>query len=152
MEMAGGRMRNNNKGSALTSMAGVTIALCWSAQACNAAGDNSDKCNCPGTSASVTIDPPCNSNGALSTTGVGCTVLQSGSGSQMVATDTAGTCDVTWTAADGASFTANVVFTSAWVPCGSDPHGCGQAAVAVQSVVQIGSACGDSGSDVGPSD
>ena len=58
-----------------------------------------------------------------------------------------GTCHVTWTEADGSTGSTDVVFTSIWIQCGSDPHGCGQGVTTSPAAVQIGNACGDAGGD-----
>jgi hypothetical protein len=37
-----------------------------------------------------------------------------------------GICHVELRYEDGSSFAADVTFTAEWLPCGSDPHGCGE--------------------------
>ena len=43
----------------------------------------------------------------------------------------AGTCHLDVTFADGATSSLEVEFISQWRPCGSDPHGCGEALIPV---------------------
>jgi hypothetical protein len=37
-----------------------------------------------------------------------------------------GTCFATLTLANGATYSKDITFASAWYACGSDPHGCGE--------------------------
>ena len=49
---------------------------------------------------------------------------------------------------DGSSTSVSIVFSSSWLACGSDPHGCGQSGQATPSTAYVGSqwSVGDAGS------
>jgi hypothetical protein len=76
-------------------------------------------------------------------------------GEQMIEllSSNAGTCRVELTFAGGTKSSVDINYTSGpWMPCGSDPHGCGQSTFAKQPMVQIGEQCADAGADSGASD
>jgi hypothetical protein len=111
-----------------------------------------DNCNCPEGGAQALVQLPCGQRAvALGLTGLeGCEVdLHLGPETISVEGDSPGTCHVTWTYADGSTGSTDIIFTSIWIQCGSDPHGCGQGVTTSPSVVQIGDACGDTGVDAG---
>jgi hypothetical protein len=85
------------------------------------------------------LDLPWGANAqSVTVSGSGCTVAQTGPESIAVDSTVAGTCHVQWSAAGGATASTDVAFSSVWLPCGSDPHGCGQVVVGPSSVVQLG--------------
>jgi hypothetical protein len=108
------------------------------------------QCACPSGTAGALVQLPCGQRAvALGLTGLnGCEVdLHLGPETISVEGAFPGTCHVTWTYADGSTGSTDVVFTSIWIQCGSDPHGCGQGVTTSPEVVQIGDACADAGGD-----
>ena len=77
---------------------------------------------------------------------------QNGPETMLVESTDAGTCSLMLTFASGATSSVDISFTSIWLPCGSDPKGCGQGLVGTPSVVPLGKQCVDSGADAGASD
>jgi hypothetical protein len=75
----------------------------------------------------------------VTTTGP-CTATVAGpNGEDLILTGNgAGTCQVERTVTGGAAQSADVNFISAWLPLGTDPHGCGQGFLAV---TETGSVC-----------
>jgi hypothetical protein len=57
----------------------------------------------------------------------------------------AGVCHATLTLGDGASYSTDITFTSEWLACGSDPHGCGEGVASDMSTWTIDNACLDAG-------
>jgi hypothetical protein len=53
--------------------------------------------------------------------------------------------------ANGSTSSTDITMTSQWLPCGSDPDGCGQGAVAAPSMITLDAPCGDSGVDAASS-
>ena len=110
-------------------------------------------CNCPAGGGETTIQLPCGTTDAPVVKTIGaCTVAQPGPQTLYVVSDVAGTCHVELTLASGATSSTAIEFVSDWLPCGSDPHGCGQGVTATPSRVPIGNQCADAGVDAGSSD
>jgi hypothetical protein len=49
--------------------------------------------------------------------------------------------------ANGTTSSTDITFASQWLPCGSEPHGCGEGVTATPSLVTVGNQCVDSGVD-----
>jgi hypothetical protein len=119
--------------------------------ACQGGSDNT--CNCGASGGGATIRLPCGTTEppTVKVTG-GCTTAQNGPETMLVESTDAGTCSLMLTFASGATSSVDISFTSIWLPCGSDPKGCGQGLVGTPSVVPLGKQCVDSGADAGASD
>jgi hypothetical protein len=84
---------------------------------------------CPAPSASIVAMGPCSAS-------------QSSPGFVLVtAGDAGGTCQVEVTAAGGSTVSESFQVTSDWLPCGSDPHGCGLALLVTPGLVDAGMPC-----------
>jgi hypothetical protein len=116
--------------------------------------DGPAQCGCPaGGALAATIELGCP---AVSTTvlpGGACSIMDQGNPSDILvsAGDDGGQCQVEITFENGGTSTVGFQVTPEWLPCGSDPHGCGQAIVITPMFVQVG-ACRDGGVDGAVSD
>ena len=119
-------------------------------------GVDADRCNCPPAGVGeATIELSCvpAAEPVVTTTGDGdCTVGRPDPRTIYVVSDVPGTCHVELAFANGTTSSTDITMTSQWLPCGSDPHGCGQGAVATPSTVTLDAPCGDSGVDAASSD
>jgi hypothetical protein len=119
---------------------------------------DADQCNCPPAGVGeATIELSCVPAAApvVTTTGDGdCTVGRPDPRTIYVVIHVPGTCHVELAFANGTTSSTDITMTSQsqWLPCGSDPHGCGQGAVASPSLITLGAPCGDSGVDAASSD
>jgi hypothetical protein len=124
----------------------VAAALSVIVGGCDSNGQG--QCNCPMEGPGIaTIWLPCGSTGVTAqATGV-CTasVAQGADRVDVQGTGGAGACTVQLDLGGGSTTAYQFQFTSAWVACGGDPHGCGQTGTASPAEVQLGSQCGSSG-------
>ena len=58
-----------------------------------------------------------------------------------ILSDVAGTCHVEFSFPDAAPVSLDLQFTSGWLACGSDPHGCGLAIGVSPTNAQVGAPC-----------
>jgi hypothetical protein len=125
-----------------------------------------ETCNCPAGTVvpQIMIRLPCGVTTlpTLTLSGVCAGTGGEQEGSLTFGSYSTGTCQVELTFADGSMQSTTVEFDGEWLPCGSDPHGCGQTVFPGGlpanpmgypfDVLQIGKACvvdgaGDAGTD-----
>lgn len=93
---------------------------------CTVSG-SSETCNCPDTGIwpLVVIEPTCPVAPEITLTGV-CAGTEGTQGGEIVfGANGNGSCHVQLLFADGSTYATDVEFTSEWLACGSNPHGCG---------------------------
>jgi hypothetical protein len=105
-----------------------------------------DVCNCPLDVGLVTIDL-CGAIDSFSADPDGTCDVQQSTASLQLISDVPGTCHVEVTFATGATASTDVTFTSSWLPCGSDPHGCGQAVSGTPALSSLGP-CAEAGTQM----
>jgi hypothetical protein len=119
-------------------------------------GTGSDDCNCPATGIEplVQIELPCapTTLPTMNLTGVCAGTGATQNGELVFGASTGGSCTVALTYANGTTNSVTVQFSSQWLVCGSDPHGCGQQVQPVglgsgyPAVLVVGS-CGDAAAE-----
>ena len=102
-----------------------------------------DTCNCPSGVGFVTIDL-CGAIESFAADPDGTCDVQQATASLEVTSDVPGTCHLEVTFATGATASTDISFTSSWMPCGSDPHGCGQTVTGTPALSSLGP-CGEGG-------
>jgi hypothetical protein len=111
-----------------------------------------EQCNCGTAPGITTMLLTCASPGPSGTQVTGaCAVSGAGQGYINVTGDEdGGTCHVEIDFEGGAAFSTDITFAATWLPCGSDPHGCGPGVIATPDRISVGSQCsGDAGLDGG---
>ena len=139
-----------------------SVALLCAGTDCSSDANNDD-CSCPSypQSPQVAIELPCGTPArpTVALSGV-CAGSEEEQDDRLVfGSNTAGTCHVALTFANGSTYAKDVEFSQGWLPCGSDPHGCGSYVVATglpeegpfQELV-TGASCADAGVSVGSLD
>jgi hypothetical protein len=110
----------------------VLVPVATMAVRCAPAGEEPPLCGCPcecsyvepqflcalAQSPTLALEGPCRVSGETDPSRSPVIPLFSG-------TD-AGVCHATLTLPSGAVYSTEVTFTGVWLPCGSDPHGCGE--------------------------
>ncbi len=93
---------------------------------CSAFG-SSENCHCPATGIwpLVVIEPTCPALPTVTLTGVCAGTEGTEDGEIVFGANNGGTCHVQLVFADGATYATDIEFTSEWLACGSNPHGCG---------------------------
>src|SRR5690242_18730799 len=85
-------------------------------------------CNCPDRPIpEIAVELPCGQQAAQVTPSGPCRQVEGGDAGTVSLWGTgAGTCNVKVTFSDGTDMTTSVTIDGQWMPCGDDPHGCGQ--------------------------
>lgn len=128
----------------------IALVLVCMLEACDQYGGLDPRCHCLSDRSPATLELPCaapESPQARIVEGA-CYVASDASTKAepvALASDEAGLCRVELSFADGNTFSAQVNFAWEWVPCSSDPHGCGRRLVAKPLRTQIGEPCAEAG-------
>jgi hypothetical protein len=74
-----------------------------------------------------------------------CAKLEASTQQILITGNAAGSCHLTLMFVGGSTYEADIQIMSEWLPCGSDPHGCGQTFVASPPTLVANAECMDSG-------
>jgi len=126
----------------------------FGSEGCQSSGPSqSGGCHCGVVEGQASILLPCGTTESPSVMTTGRCIAGFVSAQTVVLTSSAaGTCHIELTFAGGGTSAADIDFVSEWLPCGDDPHGCGQGIVATSHSVSVGPQCVESGVDSGPVD
>jgi hypothetical protein len=95
---------------------------------CSDDGGGANICNCPNMPIpEISVELPCGEQAADVTLSGPCLEDEGGDAGAVSLYGTGtGTCRVKITLSDGKETTSSVTIDGTWMPCGDDPHGCGQ--------------------------
>jgi hypothetical protein len=107
---------------------GICVAAIGVSCSDDGGGTTQNRCYCPDMAIpEVSVELPCGEQAVDVTLSGPCLEDEGGDAGTVSLRGTGtGTCSVKVTLSDGTNMTSSVTFDGDWLPCGDDPHGCGQ--------------------------